>query len=460
MDDKATIDYSFVSGESVPVSRIKGDLIYAGGRHLGTKAKYCVQEPVSQSYLTQLWNHQAFQKPKEDSRQQLIDSVSKYFTLIILALAIGAGWFWWSILPEKAVFVFTSVLIVACPCALAMATPFTLGHTLRVFGKNGLYLKNAQVVHRLNRINQVVFDKTGTLTVTGMGDLNFQGTLNELQARLLAALCSQSSHPISRQISEFLNQNYQWKSDLPKVSRFIEIPGQGIEGFIEGQPVKIGSAEYAASDEVNQLNSLKSSSRTYLLVDHQVVGYFDHQSTLRAEITEMIAKLKNRFELTLLSGDGDKQKQELSRLLPGISKWMFNQSPMDKLNYVQQLSQDGNRVMMVGDGLNDAGALQSSTVGLAVSENPQHFSPACDGILHAASLDKLPVMITLAKWAHSIVIVGIILSFMYNLVGLSFAVSGNLTPLVAAVLMPVSSISVVVFATLAVKVSARKLSLN
>ena len=164
IDKVAKIDYSFVSGESQEITRHKGDHIFAGGRQMGLKARYKVIKPVSQSYLTQLWNHQTFKKTKYDPREYLINGISKYFTAVILVIATIAAIFWWIVDPAKSVFVFTSVLIVACPCALAMATPFTLGNVMRVLGKNRLYLKNAQVVDRIAEVSTLIFDKTGTLT--------------------------------------------------------------------------------------------------------------------------------------------------------------------------------------------------------------------------------------------------------------------------------------------------------
>ncbi len=238
LDQVATIDYSFVSGESQPVTRYQGDRIFAGGRHQGVKARYQVIKEVSQSYLTQLWNHQAFRKSKEDPRSLFINVISKYFTVVVLSLAIIASLFWLFFAPEKSLFVFTSVLIVACPCALAMATPFTLGHTLRVFGSNGLYLKNAQVVDHLAKINSIIFDKTGTLTES-ISKMTFVGTVGPYQASLIAALASHSVHPVSRSIGVYLNSHFHLDTPLPDLSNFQEARGKGISAIIGQKLVQV-----------------------------------------------------------------------------------------------------------------------------------------------------------------------------------------------------------------------------
>lgn len=451
LDPVSSIDYSFVSGESRPVTRYAGEHIYAGGRHIGAKARYQVRKPVSQSYITQLWNHQAFKTSKDDARELLINVISKYFTAIVLLLALMSSVYWLIIDPGKALFVFTSVLIVACPCALAMATPFTLGNVLRVFGMNRLYLKNTRVVNSLAKIDTIVFDKTGTLTKP-VGELSFSSSLNSYQAGLLTVLAAQSNHPVSQSIEVYLGNNFKVENAI-KISDYREYPGKGVSACIEGRLVQLGSSRFLGLD-------VKKGAGTYAAIDNQVIGSFYQRTNLRPGLSPLLKKLAAKFRLFLLSGDSDHQVNQLTDELPWFESLRFQQTPLKKLQFVEQLQSLGNKVMMLGDGLNDAGALKKSDVGLAVAENPQHFTPASDGILHASALDKLYAFGMLAGWAQWIIVTGFVLSFLYNAVGLSFAVSGNLTPLTAAILMPLSSISVVIFATVSVKLVAAKLKLN
>ncbi len=450
VDRSAKLDYSFVSGESQEITRYTGDHIFAGGRHIGLKARYQVIKPVSQSYLTQLWNHQTFKKTKHDSHEYLINGISKYFTSVILAIAAIAAIYWWMIDPAKSVFVFTSVLIVACPCALAMTTPFTLGNVMRIMGKNLLYLKNAQVVDRIAEVNTLIFDKTGTLTQP-VNKLTFSTKLDEKQAQWLSVLTAQSNHPVSQDIQVYLKQ-FLLKDESFEILHYQEHAGQGISAIIEDQLIKLGSAEYIGLKG-------RRHDGAYYSINDQVVGGFDRSNQLRPGLVELFKRLTGSFKLALLSGDNDADKIKLSKLFPSTKSLFFGQKPLDKLEFIQGLQVNGEKVMMLGDGLNDAGALQKSDVGIAVTERPHQFTPASDGILHASAITNLLSFIRLAKWSRAIIVAGFGLSFLYNLLGLSFAVSGNLTPLTAAILMPLSSISVVLFTTLTVNLISMKLKL-
>ncbi|TNF44618.1 MAG: ATPase, partial [Cytophagales bacterium] len=164
LSGQASIDYSFVTGEEIPVPKQKGELIYAGGRQKGDAILLTVQKSPSQSYLTDLWNNETFEKPNKKLLEPLANRISGVFTWTVLTIAVLAFFYWFGKDLSIAVKAFTTVLIVACPCALSMSTPFTLGNTLRIFGKSKFYLKNASVIERLALVDTVVFDKTGTLT--------------------------------------------------------------------------------------------------------------------------------------------------------------------------------------------------------------------------------------------------------------------------------------------------------
>jgi P-type Cu+ transporter len=179
IEGEGQIDYSFVTGESSPVVKKTGDYIYAGGRQMGGLIKIKVKKEVNQSHLTKLWNQDKTYDKPSDSLKTLSDRISKYFTLIIIAIAV-AGFIFWMIKGEThtAIFVFTAVLIVACPCALALSIPFTFGNTMRIFGKSGLYIKNTEVIEKLSHISAIVFDKTGTLTRPNENKTLFFGSTN------------------------------------------------------------------------------------------------------------------------------------------------------------------------------------------------------------------------------------------------------------------------------------------
>ena len=444
--DHAYIDYSFVTGEAKPMSVAKGKLIYAGGRLVGQPVVLVVDKQTSQSHLTSLWNEAAFQKPEESKYRKIIDRVARRFTWIVLGIAFATAAVWYVYDPSRMWLVITSVLMVACPCALALAVPFTYGNALRVLGRNGFYLKNADVVERLATIDSVVFDKTGTIT-WGSAHVKFTGVLSDKEMGWVYALTSASTHPLSILISKSAKQ-------VPRIpiDNFLEKAGKGIEGTIEDNKIRVGSASFTG-----HLGSPPKETRVFVAINNEVRGYFLFETTLRSKIQETITRLGKKC-VALLSGDQPVDTDRMKLIFPEHTKLLFNQSPHDKLAYVSSLQRKGAHVMMVGDGLNDSGALKQSDVGVALTDDTGVFTPACDGILKGERLGQLDQFLDLGKSANRILKVCLVISFFYNGVALSFAVGGFLTPLIAAILMPLSSISVVGFSTIAVNWAARKLT--
>lgn len=452
--ERATIDYSFVTGESVPVSITEGDLVYAGGRQTGSAVELEVVKQVSQSYLTQLWNNDAFQKQEDTFFTQFSNKLSKYFTIVILAIALAASLFWLSEGLSAALTVFTAVLIVACPCALAMSTPFTLGNTLRIFGRNKLYLKNTNTVENLSKITDVVFDKTGTITQSGSAEVRFVGdNLTDYQTSLITSLVHNSTHPLSKKIFTSLKRGV-----LYEATDYAEIPNAGIEGCIFNKVIKLGSKSYVTgSDEDESLES--NGTKVYISINGQVLGYFKVNNTYRKGLSNVINSLKNKFRLSVVSGDNESERNNLVDFFGKASLILFNQSPQKKLNFIKELQLKGSNVLMIGDGLNDAGALSQSDTGISVTEDIGTFTPACDGILDSESFSKIPDFLWFAGVSRKIIIISFIISFVYNIVGLTFAIRGLLSPLFAAVLMPLSSISVVLFTTFSTRLVAKRRNL-
>lgn len=450
LSEEASIDFSFVTGESDPVRKEEGEYVYAGGRQAGAAIRLRVRQKVDQSYLTELWNQQAFSKPDQKKILAFIDIVSRRFTFVILFIALAGAIFWWLHDPSKVAVVVTAVLIVACPCALALSAPFSFGHTLRVLGNNRFYLRNSDAIERMAGITDIVFDKTGTLTHANQYDIEFRGQpLSDFHKQGAALLASQSNHPLSRAISSHLGE--VWPGE---VLRFREVPGGGLQATVDGKWMVLGSERFVTGEST----AGASGTRVYLKVEEELLGYFEMSTAYRVKFEETLKSLEKNFALHLLSGDNDSEQKRLSAFIDR-DQMHFNQSPFEKLQYIENLQQKNRKVLMIGDGLNDAGALQAADVGVSVADNVHAFTPACDAIFDGAGLAKLPEVIGLAKHGLTVVKWSIGLSFAYNIIGLSFALSGLLTPLVAAILMPVSSISVVVLTTVAVRLKGQKLGI-
>lgn len=446
---QARIDYSFVTGESRTVSKESGDKLFAGGKQLNGTIEVDVLKSVEQSYLTQLWSNDVFKKDKSLAFTNITNQISKRFTITLLIIAFISTTYWLLVDSSKAINVFTSVLIIACPCALALAAPFTFGNVLRILGKKKFYLKNASVIEQLAKINTIIFDKTGTITANKETAITYEGvTLSEDEEVLLKSTLRGSNHPLSRSLYELLNEH-----NILTLDRFEEHLGKGIEAQYKQDSIKIGSAPFVGhTSETATLNTAVhiSSNNTYK-------GKFTFFNAYRKGLSQLFNKLKDDYELVILSGDNEGEKDNLTKLLPTNTKLLFNQKPEDKLEYIKYHQSEGAHVLMIGDGLNDAGALAQSHVGIAISENVNVFTPACDAILDASKFNVLYDYIKATKSAINIVKWSFVLSFLYNCIGLYFAVTGQLEPVVAAILMPLSSISIVAFTTIATNAVGRKL---
>jgi Cu+-exporting ATPase len=456
MKGNANIDYSFVSGEITPVSKNKGALIYAGGKQLGTALELETVNEVSQSYITQLWNNDVF-NAKKNREKSFIHPWSRYFTMVLFSIAIVTALFWWIKDPSKILPAVTAVLIVACPCSLLLSATFTFGNMLRIFGRNKLFLKNAAVIEAMANINSIVLDKTGTLTRPQPAFVQYEGTplsVNELLA--VKSMAKQSSHPLSQVVASWLQIN---TDEVLATEGFKEYSGLGVEAKMNNIPVRIGSAAFMSRDK-EAFISHDTGSHVHVMVNNVYLGHFNVYNQYREGVDKLVQRLQfKHYQLHVLSGDNDTEKNKLEQLFGSTVDIRFHQSPQDKLDHIQYLQKQDRRVLMLGDGLNDAGALMQSQVGIAVSDNAARFTPACDAIVDGGHLHLLDKFLAFARSGKKIITVSFILSIIYNIVGLSFAVQGLLSPMVAAILMPISSISIVLLVTLLSSVSARRIGL-
>jgi len=445
----ALIDYSFVTGESTTIRKNIGEFIYAGGRQTGGAIAVKVEKTVKQSHLTQLWNQEEEKSHASKSIVNMTDRLSVSFTIVILVLAgVGFGWWIWHQDLQMALKVFTSVLIVACPCALSMSLPFTLGSSMRIFGKKGIYLKNTTVIEKMVKIDTIVFDKTGTITKPDANKVKFVGDLlTEAELQMVYSIARQSTHPLSNAIA----RNYQHLETLP-TEGFVEIAGRGTFGKVGGHAVKMGSREFITGSAPA---ASQTASQVYLSVDEAVKGYFTIENLYREGFDTLMLELKGHFDIYLLSGANDAEKGKLFRDFEP-AKMFFSQQAQEKMDFIKKLQQQGKNVLMTGDGLNDAGAFLQSEVALSIADDIYHFSPAGDAIVEATKLGQLYKFIRFAHQSLTIVRISFAISFLYNIVGLSYALSGELSPVVAAILMPISSVSVVAFATFATVWRARR----
>jgi len=296
------------------------------------------------------------------------------------------------------------------------------------------------VIENIAKIDSLVFDKTGTITSVKEQQINYEGTpLTIFEKEQLKTILRNSNHPLSRTLYDFFKN-----VKIHSLNKFEEIIGQGIQGEVEGQLIKVGTFSYIGTN----LKPNKVETAVYISINNEFKGKFTFKNSYRKGMFSMFQQLASKYHLALLSGDNEGEKEYLKTTMPNETSLTFNQKPENKLKHIKQKQDNGNHVLMFGDGLNDAGALAQSNVGIAVSENVNVFSPACDAIIDAQTLNKIPVFLKIAKQSITIIKASFVLSFLYNFVGLYFAISGQLSPVIAAILMPLSSISVVIFVTI------------
>ena len=445
INGEGNIDNSFITGESATITKNPGDKIFAGGKQIGSILELEVIKTVNQSYLTQLWNKEAFRK-EELGLDTLVNQISKYFTFIIIGITLLAGIYWYQIDFEKMFQVVSAILIVACPCALALSTPFTMGHIMRILGRNKMYVKDAHTIEKMAKIDTLVFDKTGTITYNKKANISFEGKeIAEFDLKNIKSLLKNSNHPLSKSLYEFLEVQDEY---LP-IENFKETAGKGYEATVRGKVYKIGSAKFTHKEA----KSLETA--VYIERDGEFLGKFIFKNEYRDGLAEMAKELKD-YKIHVLSGDNSSEEQTLKNLIPNITEMRFSQSPEDKLEYIKHLQDQGKKVAMLGDGLNDAGALKQSNIGIAIADDTNSFTPSSDVIMNGGVLTKLHDYFALTKDAIIIVKLTFGISFLYNVVGLTAAVIGEMSPLFAAILMPLSSISLVAFTSLSTWLRSRK----
>jgi Cu+-exporting ATPase len=451
----AVIDYSFVTGESTPVTIHEGEWLYAGGRQLGTSIRLIAQKTVAQGYLVSLWNQSAKENesakleiPIQTDENQYIHIASQWFTLGLFLIAITAAFYWLYKDSSQILHVVTSILIVACPCALLLSVTFTNGHILSALARHGLYIRNATTLERWRNSDVVIFDKTGTLTDTTHPDIQYSGKdLSDEELDLVAAVSKESIHPIARSISKFLD-----RAQVP-LENVENVNGQGVRAKSSNEQILLGNRSFVGLSENYSVGesglidsaNLLGGSEIWVRINHKILGVFMVKSRYRQNLEGMINAVGKRATVSILSGDNSSEESQLLQLIPHKTPVKFEVKPHEKKDYIAQLQLMGKKVMMVGDGLNDVAAMQQANFSVAVTENVGFFTPGSDAIILGSSLNQLHRLWGLAIRAKRVIWWSFAISIVYNIVGLSFAVSGSLNPLIAAILMPVSSISIVIF---------------
>lgn len=309
---------------------------------------------------------------------------------------------------------------------------------MRLLAKNRFFLKNIQTVEHFQGIDYIIFDKTGTLTKHDAYIVKYEGKNIDIQElSMIKSLCQLSSHPLSNAIAIHLND-----VESLALTNFINHVGQGIEAELLDKKIRLGSSEFIFGSHSNQLES-----QVFLEIDREYKGHFTIQLEYREGLKELFSTLyKSGFKVGVLTGDSARDDKRLREIVGPETQILYQQLPIDKLTIIKELQESGKKVLMIGDGLNDAGALRQSDIGMVVTDKTNNFTPACDVIIDGQEFVKLPQYLYFLKKSKQIIYGALLLAVLYNIVGLTFAVTGNLSAVVAAILMPMSSISIILYA--------------
>ena len=441
------INYAFVTGEQTPVCIAEGEVVRAGGRAVDLM-RLRVLRDVSHSHLASLWNNPIFTKTKSRWLTDVASRFGAWFTIGAVGLAIVGAIVWW---PETgtSASVATAVLIIACPCALTLSAPITLGTAMGLMGTRGLYLKHPAVAFDLSRVDVIAFDKTGTLTEATERRVIESAGLDSRAWALARELARHSTHPVSRAVADDAHAASELSAS--RISNIDEAAGRGISGLVDGVRVAIGARDFVGTGHDA---STVADDRTFVRVGNET-GWVRVSGPVRPGVETAARALAHSYDVHLLSGDHDTERSRWFDIFG--PRMRFRQTPQDKLDFVAASHEAGHHVLMIGDGLNDSGALAAADVGVAVSDETACMVPACDAVIAGERVAHLPAFLRYARRARTVVLLCFIVSVLYNVIGLTLALRAELTPIASAILMPLSSLTIIGLSWGAMQWSARRI---
>ena len=460
VEGRPVVDESMLTGESVPVEKEKGDEVIGGSLNNNSPFKILVSRTGEDSFLAQIIRLVTEAQEKKAPVQSLADRVAAVFvpTVMILALLTLAGWY--LLAPESPMLIKSviSVLIIACPCALGLATPTAILAGTGRAAREGIIIRGGDVLENISHIDTVIFDKTGTLTYGQMEVAEIKSFSRLSQKELLqlaVSVESQSEHPVARAIMRYMAIA---PVNPRKMSDIQAMPGFGMKAVLEGRPVVIGNKALMEADNVDLGPSLEESEKemeqgrtvVFIAMDNLVLGLISLTDRLRGDALEVIRKLKAAGKhLIMLSGDNRKTAEGVARSLE-LDNFEAEIKPDQKKVIVESFRKAGYNVAMVGDGINDAPALAMANVGVAIGSGTDIAIETAGVILVSSDLIDIIKMFDIASYSLKIIKQNLFWAFIYNILaipiaaGLFYPLFGlTLTPIMAAIAMSFSSVFVV-----------------
>lgn len=451
---ETSVDESMLTGESMPVSKKTSDQVFGATLNINGSVQLTATKVGDNTVLAQIVRMVADAQTKKAPIQKFADRVSGIFVPVVLAIAALTflGWYFATGDISESIIAAVAVLVIACPCALGLATPTAIMVGTGLGARRGILIKNGEALEKAKRIDVVVFDKTGTLTegkprVTDVVPCVSHIASDEL-LRLAGELEKLSEHPLAQAIVRGAEEK---KLLSKEASAFLNVPGKGVQGDVDGTLIHIGTARWMQELGVSFRDSeqkravLEAEAKTVVLVvrSNEVIGLIAIADTLKTDARDAIQKLHDmRVEIVMMSGDNERTANAIAHAL-GIEKVFAEVLPGDKAEKVKLLQRDGLKVAFVGDGINDAPALAQADLGIAMGTGTDIAIEAGSIVLVKGSPGKVVEALKLSQFTFSVIKQNLFWAFFYNAAAVPIAAFGFLNPAIAAAAMAFSSVSVV-----------------
>lgn len=455
-----TINESFITGESMPKSKGEGDDVIAGSINCDGYIEYEAVKIGKESTVSEIVRMVVEATNTKAPISRVADVVSKFFVLGVLIIAL-VGFVCYLIFTKnfsKAINVFVTVLVVACPCALGLATPIAMVVSNGKSAKNGILVKNNAVLEAFNKINTIAFDKTGTLTEGSLKikeEHYLNGITKNEALQIIGSIENGSTHPIAKAISEVVSSN---NITLLDVKNFTNVAGKGISGKINSDEILVGNLKLieqynieCSNTEKEIIDSVSSNGNTLLIlvVNRKISAVLGAKDTVKESAKTMIKNAKSKkIELVMLTGDSANSANEIASQL-GIDRVISNVLPTEKAAVIEKLKTNGKLVAMVGDGINDAPSLATADIGISISTASDIAINSADVVLMQDDLNKINTLYDISKKTIKIVKENLFWAFLYNIclipiaLGLLSSINIVINPMIASFAMMFSSLSVI-----------------
>ncbi|CAA6802877.1 MAG: Lead, cadmium, zinc and mercury transporting ATPase (EC (EC; Copper-translocating P-type ATPase (EC [uncultured Sulfurovum sp.] len=438
----ATFDESSLSGESLPVEKQKGDLVFSGTINNGMVMRYEATKNYANSTLSTMMNLLEDSLASKPKIEETTNKLSKHFslTIILLALMTFVGWYFYSSDFETSLIITISVIVIACPCALALATPIASLVGISWATEKGLLFKEAKFIETFANATAVVVDKTGTIT---KGDLTVKHQSQVLSVEnlaLLFALVDASTHPVSRAIKNHLLQEHI-DIDNKELLNIEQISAQGIEAYYQEKKLLGGNAKLMQSQNI----AVEPSEYTiyHFAIDNVLLATFELEDSIKEDVAELVDYCQsNKIKIIMATGDHEKVARRVASEA-GIDEVMFEMSPIDKAELIKKLKNEGETVVMVGDGINDTLALSHADIAIAMGSGADVALAMSDVVVMNNSLRGVKDSFNISGRTYKFIKQNLMISLVYNVLTIPLAIAGYVMPLVAALSMSLSSLLVV-----------------